>query len=119
MKRAFEDFVQARLPVHGLAACVLRLPDGTVTDKCFTRWLSPPQIQQVFAELTDISDVLRQRQFAVTQLAWVFEHLRVIVRSRPDQACLGLFLENRPDLNLEEVEDVLAGFAELQAPTGS
>jgi hypothetical protein len=116
MRRACEEFLMARLPVPGLAACALRLPDGAVTHRCFNRWLSSAQVQQAFAELALSFDLLQQQEMAAAQTVWLFEHLRVVLCLRPDHGCLALFLENRADLPLAEVQAVLDEFAELPTP---
>lgn len=116
MRSAYEELLSARLPLPGTAACALRLPDGALTHRCFTRWLSPMQVQQAFAELALSFEAVHQRHAAVLHTVWSFEHLRVVLCLRPDSACLALFLENRPDLSLVEVQALLNEFAQLAMP---
>jgi hypothetical protein len=113
MRTACEQFFAARLPITGLAACGARMPDGMVIHQCFNRWLSPHQVRQAVSHLTQAFELLQQHQLAPTQMAWVFEHLKVHLGLRPDKACLALFLENRPNLPSGEVQAVLQEFASL------
>ena len=116
MREVCEEFLLARLPLPGTAAYALGLPDGSVTQRGFNRWLNPPQVQLVFGELADTFALLRQQQIAASRLTWVFEHLQVMFRLRPDRVCLALFLENRPDLPLVEIKSMLDDFAALPLP---
>lgn len=116
MRRAYEELLSARLPLPGMAACALRLSDGTLTHRCFTRWLSPLQVQQAFAELALSFEAVHQQRPAALRTVWLFEHLRVMLCLRPDSACLALFLENRTDLPLEEIHALLDEFAQLAKP---
>jgi hypothetical protein len=115
MKKSCEEFLAARLPLPGLAACGVRLPDGMLIHQTFTRWLMPNQIRQATAHLAQTSENLRHHQIEPLRMAWVFEHLRVHLRMRPDKACLALFVENRPELEARSFESVLEAFAELPA----
>jgi hypothetical protein len=119
MRKTCEDFFAARLPLPGLAACAARLPDGMVIQQCFSRWLTADQVRQAVAQLALAAEALQQHQIAPIRMGWLFEHLRVVLRSRPDQACMVLFLENRPELPVTEAESVLEEFAALpMAPQG-
>ena len=97
-------------------SCALRLADGTLTHRCFTRWLSPMQVQQAFAELALSFEAVHQQRPTALRTVWLFEHLRVALCLRPDSACLALFLENRPDLPLMEIHALLDEFADLARP---
>jgi hypothetical protein len=113
MRDTCEQFFAARLPITGLAACGVRLSDGMVIHQCFNRWLTPQQVRQALTHLAQGFELIQQDKVAATRMAWVFEHLRVDLSLRPDQACLALFLENRPELRATEIQDVLEEFAEL------
>ena len=113
MRKICEDFIAARLPILGLAACGARLSDGQVIHHCFNRWLTPEQIRQALSNLAQAAQGLQQHQIAPVRMAWVLEHLRIYLRFRPDSACLALFLENRAELPFTEVDNVLEEFANL------
>jgi hypothetical protein len=113
MRKTCEEFFAARLPIPGLAACGVRLPDGLVIHQSFNRWLTPMQIRQAMDHLAQTSEILQHQQIEPVRMTWVFEHLRVYLRLRPDTACLALFVENRPELVPSELERVLEEFAGL------
>ncbi len=113
MRKACEELLMARFPIEGLAACALRSPDGNVTDWCFNRWLTPTQVRKAFAEFALNFEVLHKQEIPAVRMVWLFEHLRVVLCLRPDQACLAFFLENRADLPLTEVQALLDEFARL------
>jgi hypothetical protein len=115
MRSACEQFFATRLPLPGLAACGARMPDGMVIHQCFNRWLTPQQVRQAVTHFSQAFELFQQHQIAPLQMAWVFEHLRIHLRRRPDKACLALFLENRPDLPTDDVQAVLEDFAGLPA----
>jgi hypothetical protein len=113
MKSTCEDFFATRLPIAGLAACAARLPDGMILPHCYNRWLTPEQVRQATAHLTLAAQSLQQYQITPVRMGWIFEHLRVYLRLRPDNACLTLFMENRAEFPAVEVESVLDEFAGL------
>jgi hypothetical protein len=110
VKQRYEEFFAARLPFPGLAACAVRLPDGTILHQSFSRWLTTGQIEQVTGQLAQTSETLQGLQIAPMQMAWIFEHLRVYLRLRPDKACLALFVENRPELESSSLNSALEEF---------
>jgi len=109
------DFLAARLPFPGLAAWGARLPDHSLAQQCYTQWLTPDQVQQALTRLTVAATSLRQHHLEPARLCWVFEHLRIYLASRADGAAVALFVENRPDVPAEVVEDVFKGFAQPPA----
>lgn len=113
MKRSCEDFFATRLPIAGLAACAARLPDGMILPHCYNRWLTPDQVRQATAHLTLAAQSLQQYQISPVRMGWIFEHLRVYLLLRPDQAGLTLFMENRAEFPAVEVDSVLDEFAGL------
>lgn len=119
MRKTCENFFAARLPIPGLAACAARFPDGSIIEQCFNRWLTPDQVRTALAQLALAPEALQEHQITPMRMGWVFEHLRVYLRWRPDQACLALFLENRSELPFGEMEQVLEEFASLpDSPSG-
>jgi hypothetical protein len=115
MRQVCEEFLAARLPLPGLAACAIRLPDGMLMHQCFDRWLSPAQLRQAIAHLAHNQDSLGRYLIEPVRTVWSFEHLRIDLTLRPDRACLALFSQNRPDLQLDAIESVLWEFANLPA----
>ena len=113
MRTTCEQFFAARLPIAGLSACGARLPDGAVIHQCFNRWLNPQQVRNAVTHLAQSFELFQQYQLPPSRLVWVFEHLRVHLRLRPDNGCLALFLENRPELPHGQIQDVLEEFATL------
>jgi hypothetical protein len=113
MRNACERFFAERFPLTGLVACGARLPDGMVIHQCYNRWLNPQQVRQSLTHLAQGFDFARQHQFEPGRMVWVFEHLRVHLGLGPGNACLALFLENRPDLPSGEIQRALEEFAKL------
>jgi hypothetical protein len=115
MRAICEEFFAARMPVAGLAACVVRLPDGMLIHRCFNRWLLPAQVRQAMTHLTQAPEIFRRHQVEAARMVWSFEHLRIHFGFGQENACLALFLENRPDLPFSEIETLLDDFAQLPA----
>jgi hypothetical protein len=115
MRTACENFFNTRLPITGLAACASQLPDGMIMHHCFNKWLSPAQVRQALGQLLAGSELLRRHRLEPVRVTWRFEHLRVHLGVRPDNAILALFLENRPELLPADAERVLDEFDALPA----
>jgi hypothetical protein len=113
MTPALQDLLTTRLPFPGLAAWSVRLEDRSPASECFVNWLAPAQVEQALARVALAADSLAQQNLKPSRLCWVFEHLRIYLAVRPDQTCLALFLENRPELPAATAEGVLEAFATL------
>jgi hypothetical protein len=111
MNPALEAFLAARLPFAGLAAWGARLADHTMAKQCYVNWLTPAQVEQAMARLAMAAESLRQHQLEPVRFSWTFERMRIHLAIRPDGACLGLFVENRPDAGGTSAENILDEFA--------
>ena len=114
MKEACRQLLTRRL-APGLAASCVRFADGDLDQACFNRWLTPTQIRRAVLDLVRGLEALPLWETAPSQASWVFTNLRLLVRRRPDDAYLALFLENRPDLPWAEIQSLLEEFARLPA----
>ena len=113
MKEALHQLLDHHLPIDGLAAWSVRLPDRTLTSQCFADWFTPAQVEQVLARLALAEDSLAHHGIKAVRSCWKFEHARVYLVLRPDGACLALFAENRPGLPAAPFEAALEAFARL------
>jgi hypothetical protein len=114
MNDALERFVYRCLPLQGVTACSLRLPDRTFFSRCHGGWLTPTQAEQALNRLALAADSLSQHDIQPTRLCWVFERTRIHLVLRPDAACLALFVEN-PSNSGPELERLLEEFMGMQA----
>ncbi|HLH54948.1 MAG TPA: hypothetical protein VKY92_15160 [Verrucomicrobiae bacterium] len=115
MRKACSELLARYASLPGLTASCLRLPDGSISHECFTRWLTPTQVRQAMSILDGTLEVLRSSGVVPAQTNWVFANLRLMSRLRPDHACLAVFIENRPDLAMAKVNALLEEFAQLEA----
>ncbi len=113
MKEALQAMLERGLPQPGVAAWGARLPDRTVANHCYSDWFGPAQIEQALTRLALAAESLKPHRIEAMRLCWVFEHARILFAVRPDGACLGFFLENRPGLSSAAVESLLQEFAHL------
>ena len=110
MSDALANFLESRMPMDGMAAWCLRNPDGSASQKSFTVWLSPTQIEQTAARLALAADSLQYQELHPAQVCWIFSHLRLYLALRPDGSSLTLFVENRPNHPHEQTRALLEEF---------
>ena len=113
MSEVLQSFLEQRVPFQGLAAWSARLADGALASQCFGDWLTSPQVEQTLASLVFAAENLGQQGIQPARLCWVFEHMRIHLGLGPDGTCLALFVENRPGLPRDPVENLLDEFSAL------
>ena len=111
MNAAAKEHLTRALELPGAAAWCVCTPERVFTHHCYTDWFKPAQLEAIVAKLAQALSGLRQRQVDAVSAVWVFEHARLLVTQRADGTALGLFVENRPDLNLASHQTGLAAFA--------
>jgi hypothetical protein len=102
------------MPMTAVAAWGVRFADRSFNTQRYTDWFSSEQIEQALQHLTLAAAPLNDNQSDPTRLCWVFEHARIFLALRPDNACLGIFAENRPDFSFDAIERVLDEFLALR-----
>jgi hypothetical protein len=113
MSPQLQQLLDAQLPLPGVAAYAVRMPDFAVGQESFGDWFSADQIAQFLGRMIQTVENLRRHQIEPVRLCWVFEHARVHLAARPDGACLALFVEHRPDVPIAEISQILNGFLAL------
>ena len=113
MSEALQEFLQANLPLEGLAAWGARLPDGTWLTRCYNDGFTAAQVEQLATSLVVAARGLDPYGLQPVRLCWVFEHARLHLALRREGDCLALLMENRPELANAEVDRVLDAFEEL------
>ena len=113
MSGTLQEFLDRSLPLPGVAACCVRLADCTYETRCEGDWFASAQVEQVLGRLALAADSLGYHGLQPTRLCWVFERSRIHLALRHDGACLALFVENRPGITLEQLENVLETFRAL------
>jgi hypothetical protein len=113
MSETLQGFLDRSLPLPGVAACCVRLADRTYVTRCEGDWFGSAQVEQVLGRLALAADSLGYHGLQPIRLCWVFERSRIHLALRHDGACLALFVENRPGIVFERLENVLEAFRAL------
>lgn len=113
MSDTLESFLSARLPIVGLVAYSLQLPDRVLATQCFSKSLYPTSTEQMLNTVVQSGRALLPAEERAAQYCWVFECLRVYVAARADGACLALLVENNPTIQMSRIQETLQGFVEL------
>lgn len=114
MNSPLQNLLDQQLPLPGVAAWAVRMPDFAVGQETFMDWFTPDQVAQFLARMIQTVENLRRHHIEPLRLCWVFENTRIHLASRPDGGCLALFLENRKGLPSEQIQQLLTSFLELQ-----
>jgi|SRR5579859_8200442 len=113
MSEMLENFLSAHLPIAGLVAYSIQLPDRVLTTECFSKSLYPSATEQMLNTVVDSGRSLLATDGTAAQYCWVFECLRVYVAARADGACLALLVENNPSIQMARIQETLQGFIEV------
>ncbi len=121
MKEELQAFLDRNLPLPGVAACSVRLPDRSFVSRCYDDWFAVAQVEQALGRLALAADSLGYHGIQPARLCWRFEHTRIHLALRRDGACAALFTENRPGVAGAKLDAVLAEFIGMpgQATTAS
>ena len=113
MNDALENFLSSRLPIVGLVAYSIQLPDRALATKCFSKSLYPSATEQMLTRVVHSGRTLLPAGQSAASYCWVFECLRVHVAARADGACLALLVENNPGVQMRRIQETLQAFGEL------
>ncbi|HOX56379.1 MAG TPA: hypothetical protein P5205_07160 [Candidatus Paceibacterota bacterium] len=113
MSEAIEAFLDGHLPLPGVAACSVRLPDRTCVTRCYDAGFNSAQVEQALDRLSATADSLRQQGVQPGRLCWVFDRCRVYLALHRDGGFLACFAENRPGATNTTLENLLESFIAL------
>jgi len=113
MSEMLENFLSAHLPIVGLVAYSIQLPDRVLAMECFSKSLYPSSTEQMLNTVVETGRTLLPAEECAAQYCWVFECLRVYVAARADGACLALLVENNPSIQMPRIQETLQGFVEV------
>ena len=114
MSRSAERFLSSYLPIGGLAAYSVELPNAVLVSECLSKSLYAVSTAQMLTHLVHDGRTLLDTGGQATQYCWTFEGHRVYIASRTDGVCLALLVENNPNVQMARVQEVLQGFIDLQ-----
>ena len=114
MSSPLETFLDERLPLPGIVACAIRLPDRSVISRRDGDALTTAQVEQAFSRLTVAVEGLKRHRFVPRTLCWTFEQARIHLTQRPDGSQLAVFSERQPDQLVNEgALHLVAAFQDL------
>lgn len=110
----FEQFIEKHLPLAGIVACGMRLPDRSQVCRCFTDELTPAQMDQAVNRLTLAADSLNRHRLDANRFCWTFERMCVHLALRPDGTALIVLSESSASRTLKgAAADLLEHFSPL------
>jgi hypothetical protein len=115
MSDVLENFLAPRLPIVGLVAYSIHLPDRVLVTQCLSKSVYPSAAEQMLNSVVADGRALLPAGQAAARYCWVFDCLRVYVAARPDDTCLALLVENNPGTQLLRIQETLEAFVELPA----
>jgi hypothetical protein len=113
MSKSLETFLSSFLPIGGLAAYTVELPNAVLVSECLSKSLYPVSTAQMLTHIVQDGRTLLSSGEHAAQYCWTFEGHRVYVASRTDGVCLALLVENNPSVQMARVQEVLQGFIDL------
>jgi len=107
-------FLDEHLPLPGIVACAIRLPDRSVVSRRDGDAMTTAQVEQCMSRLTLASEGLRRHRFDAKTLCWTFEFARIHLTRRYDGTTLAVFSENvNGEPPNQGAEHLVAAFHEL------
>lgn len=113
MSEVLEDFMSSRLPITGLAAYSVQLPDRVLTTQALSKSLYPAATERMLTGVVQSGRALLPAGQSAASYCWVFERLRVYVAARRDGICLALLVTNEPGIQMRCIQETLQAFGEL------
>ena len=113
MNDVLENFLAPRLPIVGVVAYSIHLPDRVLATQCFSKSLYPSTAEQMLTRLVASGRGLLPAGQSAARYCWIFDCLRVYVAARPDGTCLALLVENNPGAQVVRIQETLQAFVEL------
>lgn len=94
MSAPLETFLDERLPLPGIVACAIRLPDRSIITRRDGDAMTTAQVEQCLSRLAVAAEGLKRHRFEVKTLCWTFDQARIHLTRRPDGAQLAVFSAN-------------------------
>ena len=113
MSDAIANFLSAHLPIAGLAAYCVHLPNRLLDAQCFSKSLYPTSTEEMLSQIVQGGRTLLPAKEQIIQYCWTFEGYRVYVAARPEGVCLALLVENNPSTQMVRIQETLQGFVDL------
>lgn len=113
MSDALATLVSSRLPIVGLVAYSINLPDRVLVTQSFSKSLYPAVSENMLSTTIRGSRSLLAAEKSAARYCWVFECLRVHIAARPDGICLAVMVENTPGVQMVRIEEMLRDFGDL------
>ncbi len=115
MSDALDNLLASHLPIVGLAAYCVQLPDGSVDFNCVAKNLPAGPAKQMLKSLIGTGKtLLPPPNNQPAQYCWIYDALRAYVAVRQDGACLAMLVENNPSLQGLPIRETLQAFLDLQ-----
>jgi hypothetical protein len=113
MSDAIATYLASRLPIPGLAAYSVHLPNRLLEIQCLSKSLYPSSTEHMLGQVVQSGRALLPAGEKPVQYCWTFEAHRVYVATRPDGVSLALLVENNNNAKLPRVQETLQGFLDL------
>src|SRR5262249_15620649 len=113
MSKSVEKFLSSYLPISGLAAYSVNLPNAVLVSECLSKSLYPASTAQMLTHVVQDGRTLLPSGEHAAQYCWTCEGHHVYVAPRTDGVCLALLVENNPSVQMARVQEVLQGFIGL------
>ena len=114
MTPSLTTFLDERLPLPGIVACAIRLPDRSIVSRRDGDAMTTAQVEQCLSRLAVAAEGLRRHRVDVKTLCWTFEFARIHLTRRYDGATLAIFSENiRGEPPNDGALHLIAAFHEL------
>ena len=113
MNDVLENFLALRLPIVGVVAYSIHLPDRVLATQCLSKSVYPSAAEQMLNSVVASGRSLLPAGQSAASYCWIFDCLRVYVVARPDGTCLALLVENNPGAQVVRIQEMLQAFVEL------
>ena len=107
------NYLGTQLPIGGVAAYSIQLPNQVVDSQCFSKALYAIGAEETLNQVVQGGRALLPAGDSPAQYCWTFEVHRVYVAARSDGICLALLVENNPTTQVTRIQETLQGFLNL------
>jgi len=114
MNTSFANVVSSRLPVAGLLAYSIQLPDRVLVTECITNALDRSATEEMLAAVVRNGRELLPNQNSPANYCWTSEQFRIFVAARADGACLAVVVENHPGVQMVRLKEMLEEFSSCE-----
>lgn len=109
-----QHFLDKHLPLPGVVACAIRLPDRTAITRRDGDALTTAQVEHLLDRLALVIEGLKRHKMEAQCLCWTFDQARIHLTRHPDGTTLAVFSEKQPGQPAnEEAWHLLQAFHEL------